>query len=235
MSTPPLPTTRRTVLASTGALAPAALGALRDPSAAGQSPGWSTYFRHGVASGDPLPHGAVIWTRVTPTSAATPGSGTGPRVSVTWQVATDAAFTRVVARGRSATGPWRDHTVKVDVGGLRPARWYHYRFSFGGRWSRTGRFRTAPATRATPRNLRLGLVSCSNLPMGWFNAYAHAAARDDVDLWLHVGDYVYEYGLGSYAVDDRIAERAVLPAHDHEMVALADYRLRFACYRADPH
>lgn len=80
---------------------------------------------------------------------------------------------------------------------------------------------------------RLGLFSCCNMPMGWFNAYAHAAARDDVDLWFHVGDYVYEYGLSSYAADDLIAGRDLLPAHDHEMIALADYRLRLACYRGD--
>ena len=78
-------------------------------------------FAHGVASGDPLPRAVVLWTRVTPTPAATPGSGAGPTVPVVWEVATDARFHNVVRRGRARTGPERDHTVKVDADRLRLA------------------------------------------------------------------------------------------------------------------
>src|SRR5689334_24422557 len=90
------------------------------------------HFRHGVASGDPLPDRVVLWTRVTPTEAAQPGSGKGPRVTVRWQVAKDRRFTRVVAKGSQVTGPSRDHTVKVDAGGLSPATTYFYRFLHDG-------------------------------------------------------------------------------------------------------
>ena len=115
----------------------------------------------------------------------------------------------------------------------KPGTTYWYRFIApdGGK-SPVGRTKTLPV--GDVDRFGLGLFSCSNLPMGWFNAYAHAAARDDLDLWLHVGDYLYEYGIASYQDKDRVAGREVMPAHDHEMIALIDYRLRFACYRADP-
>lgn len=183
-------------------------------------------FTHGVASGEPGPDSMLLWSRYAL-------SGGADEVRLDAEIALDPDFRQVAARGVVRTGPWRDWTAKITLDGLNPGTTYWYRFiGPDGSMSQTGRARTLPVGRT--ERFRIGLFSCSNLPMGWFNAYAHAAARDDVDLWLHVGDYVYEYGIGSYAVDDRIAERAVLPAHDHEMATLADYRLRFACYRADP-
>ncbi|MFC6343247.1 alkaline phosphatase D family protein, partial [Nocardioides hankookensis] len=174
-----------------------------------------------------------IWTRVTPTPASTPGSGKGPRVKVTWEVATDRRFRHVVRRGTFATGPSRDHTVKVDVTGLDPATWYHYRFHLAGQTSRVGRTRTAPAPEATPRHLRFGVVSCANLQAGWFSAYRGLADRDDLHAVIHLGDYLYEYGPGQYGYgsDDRDI-RSHVPAH--EMVSLPDYRQRHAQYKQDP-
>lgn len=192
----------------------------------------SPYFRHGVASGDPLPNRVVIWTRVTPTPGALPGSGRGPRVRVRWQVASDRGFRRVVATGVAPTGPGRDHTVKVDVDGLLPARTYYYRFGYGGRFSRIGRMRTAPAANALPDRVRFGVVSCANLEAGWFSAYRHLARRDDLDAVLHLGDYFYEYAPGVYtAGTDRVAGRRHVPAK--EVVTLADYRKRHAQYKQD--
>ncbi len=190
------------------------------------------YFAHGVASGDPKPRRVVIWTRVTPTTAASPGSGKGPQVTVTWEVARDAEFRRVVRRGTAVTGPGRDHTVKVDVTGLRPATWYHYRFRLDGVPSRTGRTRTAPRGRATPRNLRFGVVSCANLQAGWFTPYRALAERDDLHAVLHLGDYLYEYAPGRYGYGpDNIDIRSHDPAR--EMVSLSDYRRRHAQYKRD--
>jgi len=226
----PLP--RRTVLASGaagGVLATVAGTAVATTSGRVAGP---QAFQHGVASGDPLPRAVVIWTRVTPTAASTPGSGTGPRVRVGWEVATDAHFRHVVRRGSFATGPERDHTVKVDVTGLDPARWYHYRFTWDGHTSRVGRTRTAPAHDATPDHLRFGVVSCANLQAGWFSAYRGLAARDDLHAVVHLGDYLYEYGPGEYGYgpDNRDIRRHQ-PAH--EMVSLADYRQRHAQYKTD--
>ncbi|HEU4513734.1 MAG TPA: alkaline phosphatase D family protein [Nocardioidaceae bacterium] len=185
------------------------------------------YFEHGVASGDPHPTSVVLWTRVTPTPEASPGSGKGPRASVRWQVATDRRFTDIVTEGAFTTGPRRDHTVKLEATGLRPRTTYYYRFLYKGSASRVGRTRTAPAANAGPRNLRFGVVSCSNLPGGYFSAYRHLARRDDLDAVLHLGDYLYEYGDGGYG-----GVRKPVPAH--EMVSLSDYRQRHAQYKQDP-
>ncbi|MDF2092768.1 alkaline phosphatase D family protein [Knoellia sp. 3-2P3] len=223
-------------LGAGGALAQAATAAPTTRSTtAGSSTGADAtpVFRHGVASGDPLPDAVVLWTRVTPTSDALPGSGAGPRVAVGWQVATDPEFRRVVAQGSTATGPERDHTVKVDARGLAPATDHWYRFTLDGATSPVGRTRTAPAPTATPERLRLALVSCSNWEAGYFSAYRHLAARGDLDAVLHMGDYLYEYGTGEYANGQ---SNRVVRAHEpaHEMVSLADYRQRHAQYKTDP-
>lgn len=218
---------RRSVLrasgvATVGVVAGGALGTAT-PAAAAVEPA----FAHGVASGDPLPGAVLLWTRVTPTQEATPGSGVGPQVEVTWEVATDPGFGSVVASGTAATGPDRDHTVKVDATGLAPATTYHYRFRLGGAVSATGTTRTAPATTAALSRLRFGVVSCSNWQEGHFAAYRYLAERGDLDAVLHLGDYLYEYGAAANAV------RPHEPAH--EMVTLADYRRRHAQYKTDEH
>lgn len=219
---------RRTVLVGAAATAVGAGALATDGAAAAVSP----FFKHGVASGDPLPGNVVIWTRVTPTAESLAGSGRGPRVDVTWQVATDAGFRTIVKRGLFATGPGRDHTVKVDVGGLRPATEYHYRFLYKGSASRVGRMKTAPAATSRPDRIRFGLVSCANLQAGWFSAYRHLAKRNDLDAVLHLGDYLYEYAPGGsgYGPDD-ISIRKHVPAR--EIVSLADYRRRHAQYKTD--
>ncbi|GAA0960819.1 alkaline phosphatase D family protein [Actinocorallia libanotica] len=201
------------------ALAPAAAHAAPTP-----------HFQHGVASGDPLPQAVVLWTRVTPTPESLPGSGTGPAVEVGWQVADDAGFTTVVASGVFTTGPERDHTVKVDVQGLRPDTGYHYRFSYLDAHSPVGRTATAPAPGADVASLKFGVVSCADWEAGFFGAYRHLAARDDLTGVIHLGDYLYEYAAAS-VVDDKNV-RLHLPAH--EIVALADYRRRHAQYKTDP-
>ncbi|MDP2774254.1 MAG: alkaline phosphatase D family protein [Nocardioides sp.] len=222
---------RRTVLATGAAGAGAATlaaGAPAPAEAAGRR-----HFQHGVASGDPMPHRVVIWTRVTPTAASTPGSGKGPRVKVTWEVAKDRRFRKVVRRGTVMTGPDRDHTVKVDVGKLASGSWYFYRFRYRGTVSRVGRMRTAPGRLSLPGHLRFGVVSCANLQAGWFTAYRALAKRNDLHAVLHLGDYLYEYGPGQYGYGfNDVDIRKHRPAH--EMVSLGDYRQRHAQYKRDP-
>ncbi|MGZ5407456.1 MAG: alkaline phosphatase D family protein [Aeromicrobium sp.] len=192
----------------------------------------SAYFRHGLASGDPLPTAVVLWTRVTPTAASVPGSGKGPKATVTWQVAGDSAFTTIIKSGTFATDAARDHTVKLDVTGLEPATFYWYRFSFKGSYSPIARTRTAAAHTTDLARMRFGVVSCGNLQAGWFNSYRHLAARDDLDAILHLGDYLYEYGPGEYGNGfDNKDIRSHVPAH--EIVTLADYRQRHAQYKQD--
>ncbi|MFQ6172730.1 alkaline phosphatase D family protein [Oryzobacter sp. R7] len=227
---------RRTLLTGSAAVAAGAVVATHTAvparaAVAEQAP--SGPFRHGVASGDPLPTAVVLWTRVTPTDDAVPGSGAGPRVTVSWEVATDETFSAVVARGSVRTGPERDHTVKVDAAKLQASTTYFYRFLLAGTPSPVGRTRTAPAATATPERLRLAVVSCSNWEAGFFAAYRHLADRDDLDAVLHLGDYLYEYGTGEYAAG---RGNVVVRPHDppHEIVSLADYRRRHAQYKTDP-
>ncbi|WP_300639123.1 alkaline phosphatase [Nocardioides sp.] len=223
---------RRTVLATGAAGAAVALAAGGGAPATATTTASATasartrheVFQHGVASGDPLPDAVVLWTRVTPTPDATPGSGRGPKVRVGWEVATDRRFRRVVRRGRFVTSAGRDHTVKLDARGLEPERWYWFRFTALGRTSPVGRTRTAPAADATPANLRLGLASCSNLPAGLFAAYRGLAERSDLHAIVHLGDYLYESGSSDV--------RAHEP--DREIVTLADYRQRHGQYKTDP-
>lgn len=177
-------------------------------------------FRHGVASGDPLVDRVMLWTRVT-----VPGLSTNVR----WVVARDPKLARVASRGELPTGAARDFTVKVDVDGLEPGTTYYYRFEAGGAQSPVGRTRTLP-TRSASR-VRLGVVSCSNYPFGYFNAYAALASRADLDAILHLGDYIYEYANGGFG-DGTATGR--LPQPSSEIIALADYRARHAQYKADP-
>ncbi|MFB8046554.1 MULTISPECIES: alkaline phosphatase D family protein [Streptomyces] len=222
--------TRRTVVkaaAVTAVTAPALLGAAAPALADAPAPA----FPHGVASGDPLPDGVLLWTRVTPSPEAVPGSGLGADVRVDWEVAEDRGFTRVVASGATTAGAAADHTVKADVRGLRPATAYFFRFTAGGTVSPTGRTRTAPAADSAAPGVRFGVVSCANYEAGHFSAYRHLAARADLDAILHLGDYIYEYASGVYPkAEDTV--RTHEPRH--EIVSLADYRTRHGRYKTDP-
>jgi alkaline phosphatase D len=180
-------------------------------------------FTHNVASGEPGADSMLLWTRYVPAAG-------DAIVRLDVEVALDPEFTKRVSGGTVRTGAYRDWTAKITVDGLKPGTVYWYRFvAPDGSKSPVGRTKTLPEGHVSRFNL--GVFSCSNLPNGWFNAYGHAAERPDLDLWLHVGDYIYEYGNASYK-GKAIAGRVLEP--DHEMVALADYRLRLACYRADP-
>jgi alkaline phosphatase D len=213
--------------AAAGAVLAAPLAAALPAGAADAAPA----FLHGVASGDPLPDGVLLWTRVTPVPEAIPGSGTGPDTDVSWVVATDKALTNVVAKGSVTATAASDHTVKADVRGLAPATDYWFRFSAGPTDSPVARTRTAPAHDAAVTGLRFGVVSCANWEAGYFSPYRHLAARGDLDAWLHLGDYIYEYGTGEYANRDTVV-RPHAPAH--EILTLADYRIRHGRYKTDP-
>ncbi|MFJ6668548.1 alkaline phosphatase D family protein [Streptomyces sp. NPDC091383] len=219
---------RRTVVKAVAATAVLAgpLAAALPARASGQAPA----FLHGVASGDPLPDGILLWTRVTPAPDATPGSGVGPDTAVSWVVATDKALTQVVSKGSTTATAASDHTVKADIRGLQPATDYWFRFSSGGTDSPVARTRTAPAATADISGLRFGVVTCANWEAGYFSSYRHLAARSDLDAWLHLGDYIYEYKTGEYAARGKVI-RQHAPAN--EIITLADYRTRHGKYKTD--
>lgn len=206
---------RRSFLAAGTALA---ASAPRAAWATGLSTG---IFTHGVASGDPLPDGVVLWTRFV---------GSDGRIA--WEVSEDEAFTRVAQRGEVTAAFINDFCAKVDVRGLQPGRHYFYRFLSGSGPSVTGRTRTAP--RGGASQLSVALFSCSNFPFGYFHAYGHAAQREDIDLALHVGDYIYEYPRGNYpSAADTVPGRLIEPFG--ETITLADYYQRYATYHTDPY
>ncbi|MFG2144614.1 alkaline phosphatase D family protein [Streptomyces sp. NPDC048696] len=223
--------TRRTVVKAAAATAVVAAPLVAGVTAAvADTAPTAPAFLHGVASGDPLPDGILLWTRVTPVPEAVPGSGKGPDTDVTWEIAEDKGFGRIVAKGTTTATAASDHTVRADVRGLRPATSYWYRFTAGATVSPVARTLTAPATDATAANVRFGVVSCSNWESGYFSAYRHLAARSDLDAVLHLGDYIYEYATGIYP-----AAKYVVRQHQptHEIISLADYRTRHGQYKSD--
>jgi alkaline phosphatase D len=181
-----------------------------------------TGFTHNVASGEPGPDSVLLWTRYVP--------ATGGPAKVRVEISESRDFAKLVGGGQMVTGPWRDHTVKITVDGLAPGKWHWFRFiAPDGSMSPVGRTKTLPVGKAARFNI--AIFSCSNLGYGEFNAYGHAAARDDVDLVLHMGDYIYEYARGGYDSGAKFAQR-LFPAG--EILTLADYRLRYQSYRSDP-
>lgn len=214
-------TLNRRDLLKFGGLTPAVLAM---PSRVAATPPPSGVFAHGVASGDPLHDRVILWTRVS-----------GPKgvdhIAVKWQVAEDAAFRRVVSSGQTVAQASRDFCVKVDADQLQAGRRYVYRFEALGVHSPTGHTLTFPDSGLAP--LTLAVASCSNYPAGFFTAYRNIAEDPDVDVLIHLGDYIYEYGISGYA--SQYAEalgRVSVPAHD--LLSLDDYRLRHAQYKSDP-
>jgi alkaline phosphatase D len=183
-------------------------------------------FPLSVASGDPTPRGAVVWTRVDPARAAQPPLGL--------EVAEDEAFARVAHRAVVPAAELRadrDFTVKVDLdGALQPDRHYHYRFLHGGVASRVGRLRTLPAEGQRTERLRLGVVTCQNYGAGYYGAYARLA-EEDLDYIVHLGDIIYEYASAGASPG-----RAVrLPSGSDRATDLADFRHLYRLYRGDRH
>lgn len=176
-------------------------------------------FYHGVASGDPLQDRVIIWTRVTPKDSLR-------RITVNWQVATDAAFEHIINQGSVETNADRDYTVKADVDRLKPGTQYYYRFNALDKTSMVGETQTAPEA---ADQVNLAVVSCSNYEFGPFFTYNELSKHEEVNAVLHLGDYIYEYGPDTYG--DPAAHRTHYP--EKEITTLEDYRLRYSQYRLD--
>jgi alkaline phosphatase D len=181
-------------------------------------------FTHNVASGEPRQHSVLLWTRYVPPR--------GDSARLQWEVSASPSFSRIAASGEAVAEGAHDYTVKPVADGLAPGRWYYYRFrdSRGG-ISPVGRTRTLPD--GPVERFKLAFFSCSNIGFGWFNAYAHAAARRDLDLMVHLGDYFYEYQSDGYpSLKEAVRPLKIVPTT--ELIHLADYRMRYASYRTDP-
>jgi alkaline phosphatase D len=181
-------------------------------------------FSLGVASGDPDSTSFVLWTRLAPDPLDPHGGMPREAVEVAWEIAADDAMNKVVASGTTLATPQLGHSVHVEPAGLEPDRWYWYRFRAGDAESPIGRTRTFPAPAASPQSLKFAFASCQHYEQGLFTAYEQMA-KDDVDLVFHLGDYIYE-GAGQ---DGRVRKHV-----GDEIHSLADYRVRYSQYRADP-
>jgi alkaline phosphatase D len=179
-------------------------------------------FTMGVASGDPTSTGVVIWTRLAPRLLDPDGGMPGNRPVVTWEVADDEKFTKIVKTGRYTAAPELGYSVHVDVAGLEPDRGYFYRFTLPGGPSPVGRLRTCPAAGATTP-LRMAFASCQHYEQGLFTAYTHLA-REDARLVVHLGDYIYEYS----GADGRVRKYATT-----EIRTIDHYRARYAQTKHD--
>ena len=207
------PLGRRQVVAGLGALAVAPVaarggGGRRTQPATGPF-GW------GVASFDPAATSVLLWTRARP--------GDGAPLELRWQVFADEGLDDPVADGSATATADDDHCVTVEATGLPAGRtwWYRFELADGSASSPVGRTRTLPE--GPVERLRVAAVSCSRFAAGGFAVYRALADRE-VDLVLHLGDYVYEDGA------------AGVRAHDppEELRTLEQYRRRYAQHRADP-
>lgn len=183
-------------------------------------------FTLGVASGDVTPTGGILWTRLAPRPMEAEGGMEGVRTVVTWDVADDDTFKKIVKTGRATAAPELSYSVHVDVDGLEPNRWYWYRFSTPGATGATsaiGRLRTAPAE-GVVAPLNLVFSSCQHFEEGYFTALDHMAREEQLDMVAFLGDYFYEYGGAA----NRVRKHFGL-----EIRTLDDYRRRYAQYKSD--
>ncbi len=182
-------------------------------------------FQLGVTSGDPGPDGMVLWTRLAPAPLEEAGGMAPETVEVTWEIASDENMRRVVKKGTTLATPQLGHSVHVEVEGLRPNRWYWYRFTAGDARSPIGRTRTTPLPEALPEQMRFAFASCQHFEAGLYTAYEHMA-REPLDLILFLGDYIYEGPQRRNGVRQHVGP---------ETTTLEHYRTRYALYRCDPH
>lgn len=215
---------RRHLLKLASGMALASLAA-----AAGATPPWvekkprfiANPFTLGVASGDPFPGGAVIWTRLAPDPLDPDAIGQDP-VPVRYEIAEDEKFQTLAQKGAAVAYHANAHTLHIAIEGLRPNRPYFYRFMAGDEVSPTGRLVTAPAVMAPIDQFRFAFASCQQYEMGYFGAYKDMV-DSDVSLIVHLGDYIYESSWGGPVRRVPVSEAR----------SLNDYRQLHATYKSD--
>ena len=193
-----------------------------------QALGFADYpFTLGVAAGDALPDGFVIWTRLAPRPLEPQGGMPLTPVAVDWEVAEDDGFKTIAAKGQETAHPELAHAVHVEVAGLKPGRLYWYRFKCAGEKSLTGLARTLPAVGAKVDKVRFAAVGCQHFEAGYYTAYRHVA-EEELDFVFHYGDYIYEYSPGTVLDAFHRPIEAVRHYVGREPYTLGDYRIRYA-------
>lgn len=192
-------------------------------------------FQLGIASGDPAADGFVLWTRLAPEPLAPGGGMPMVPVLVGWEVAADAHFRTIVAKGDAIAHPELGHSVHVEVAGLASDRPYWYRFRCGSERSLAGRSRTFPLPGARADRVRFAVAGCQHYEEGYYAAWRHIA-ESPLDFVFHYGDYIYE-GRDNGDATRLLNGRPVTPIRRHvgqEIYSLDDYRRRYALYKSDP-
>tara|TARA_R110002012_G_scaffold89061_4_gene219004 strand:- start:1964 stop:3748 length:1785 start_codon:yes stop_codon:yes gene_type:complete len=180
-------------------------------------------FELGVASFDPTSNQVIIWTHYT-TDAS--------QATITYELSTDINFNTIVRSGEVITDGSRDFTVSVEVQDLEAGQKLYYRFANleDNTVSVIGETITLPSSGLDA--VSMGVVSCANYAAGLFNVY-DALGNSDVDIIVHLGDYIYEYGENQYGTNENTVALGRVPEPNHEIVSLDDYRQRYRQYRSD--
>ena len=181
-----------------------------------------------------MPDGVVLWTRLARQTLSEAGIA-DRAVPTAWEIAEDEGFHRIVQSGSTLAVPELGHSVHTEVAGLKPARTYWYRFNAGGEASPVGRTRTAPAVDDSPERFRFAFVSCQQYEAGYYTAYRHIA-EEDLDLLIHLGDYIYEGPFSAAEISQRSGNRGqdfIRPLGAREVLTLDDYRAQYALYKSD--
>ncbi|MDY0051327.1 MAG: alkaline phosphatase D family protein [Aliarcobacter sp.] len=188
-------------------------------------------FLHGVASGDPLTNSVIIWTRLTPSDSI-------DELNLNYEVSKSDTFATLSHSGSLTTKKTEDYTVKIDLQNLEENTVYYYRFKSNNKISIVGKTKTLSSS---PSQVKFAVFSCSNYPNGYFNSYNEVSKIEDIDVVLHLGDYIYEYGMyekdgitPAYATNNAVSINRVLEKdNDTELLTLDDYRKRYAIYHTD--
>ncbi len=214
---------KRELFRIAAASAVAAAGSVWVPRSAWSQPSFrENPFTLGVASGSPSSDSVVIWTRLALDGLFGSSIGKDP-ITVQWEVADDERFSRNLLKGQTQAVVSLAHSVHVEVLNLAPDRWYFYRFTAGNAVSPVGRTRTLPAPNALVSRLRLAYASCQRWEHGYFSAYEHML-KEELDLVLFLGDYIYEYPA---------AQEAVRNPTGGWVTDLEGYRKRYALHRSE--
>eukprot|EP00980_Cylindrotheca_fusiformis_P008741 scaffold1869_cov122-Cylindrotheca_fusiformis.AAC.3 len=187
-------------------------------------------FYHGVASGDPLMDRVILWTKYTPVA-------TNETIILELRVAevTDSIPFNDHLDPEANPYLWvtnvevtadSDFIAKIDLTGLNSNTNFVFAFTDGRAVSEVGQTRTAPSPDDDVEEMNYVFFSCSEFGAGYFHAYDVASTMKDLDFWVFLGDYIYEYG----ANDDDIPERRSVTAPEWETVDLQDYRNRYATH-----
>lgn len=188
-------------------------------------------FSLGIASGDPRPESVVLWTRLAPNPFEPDGRMPNRKVPVHWAVSRNEDLKPVVQTGTTVADPEHAHSVHLVVEDLEPNTEYYYQFKIGGWRSQIGRTKTSPTPDSSVDEFTFAFASCQAWYDGFYTAYRHMA-EDELDLIIHLGDYIYEYGIGP---NGGVRNTSVPQAYRTEPKTLDRYRQQYGLYKSDPN